>query len=313
MAGASMISAGTRASEANLAARFQAALPFRHLVADGFLEPAFAEQLLSSFPPFEDKRALNEAGEVGRKAVVERIRSLGGAYRQLDALASSAEFLALVSRLTGIPGLLYDPHYFGGGTHENRNGQELDAHVDFNRHPLEGWHRRLNLIVYLNHDWQEEWGGALELHSNPMSDDDQVVAIAPLFNRCVLFETTGSSWHGFSRISLPPGREDISRKSIALYFYTRAAPAGDLGQTHSTIYVDRPLPERMVAGRVLDEQDVNELQNLLARRDQHNQRLYRDLTRLQGRLDQASNALLGGALGRLRYLASRLLRAIRRG
>ena len=308
-----MISAATRASETRLAEQFQAARPFRHLVADGFLEPAFAQQLLAGFPPFEAKRALNEAGEVGRKAVVERIRSLGGAYQQLDALASSAEFLALVSRLTGIPDLLYDPHYFGGGTHENRDGQELDAHVDFNRHPVEGWHRRLNLIIYLNHEWPTEWGGALELHSNPLSDDDQVVGIAPLFNRCVVFETTDSSWHGFSRISLPPGREDLSRKSIALYFYTREAPAGDLGETHSTIYVDRPLPERMVAGRVLDEGDVAELRNLLARRDQHNQRLYRDLTRLQGKLDESTNALLGGPLGRLRYLASRLLRAVRRG
>lgn len=307
-----MISAAIRASEAKLAEQFHAARPFRHLVADGFLEAGFAEQLLSGFPPFEDKRALNEAGEVGRKAVVERIRSLGGAFRQLDAFASSADFLALLSRLTGIPNLLYDPHYFGGGTHENRDGQELDAHVDFNRHPVEGWHRRLNLIVYLNHEWPAGWGGALQLHSNPLSGDDQVVAISPLFNRCVVFETTGSSWHGFSRITLPPDGEGRSRKSIALYFYTREAPAGDIGETHSTIYVDRPLPERIVVGRVLDEDDVAELRNLLARRDQHNQRLYRDLTCLQGKLDESTDALLGGVLGRLRYLASRLLRAIRR-
>lgn len=307
-----MISAGTRASETAVAGQFQSARPFRHLVADGFLEPAFAEELLANFPPFKEKHALNEAGEVGRKAVVEQIRSLGGAYRKLDALASSTDFLAMVSRLTGIPDLLYDPHYFGGGTHENRDGQELDAHVDFNRHPVEGWHRRLNLIVYLNHEWSAAWGGALELHSNPLSGDDQIVTIEPLFNRCVVFETTGSSWHGFSRITLPPGREQLSRKSIALYFYTRDAPSGDLGETHSTIYVDRPLPEHIVAGRVLDEEDVAELRKLLARRDQHNQRLYRDLTRLQGKLDESTDALLGGVLGRLRYLASRLLRAVRR-
>ena len=306
-----MINPEIVASSGQLAAGYQAAQPFRHLVADDFLDAGFAQALLAQFPAFDDKRALNEAGEVGRKAVVERVRSLGGAYRQLDALASSSDFLALVSKLTGIPGLLYDPHYFGGGTHENRDGQALDPHVDFNRHPIEGWYRRLNLIVYLNQEWRQDWGGSLELHSDPVARDDRVSMILPLFNRCVIFETTASSWHGFSCIALPPGSER-SRKSIALYFYTREAPAEDVGESHSTIYVDRPLPERFAPGRVLDRHDVDELRNLLARRDQHNQRLYRDMTVLQGKLDAASAALLGGGLGRLRYLASRLLRAIRR-
>lgn len=306
-----MIDPAIAASGDRLAASYQSAQPFRHLVADDFLAGGFARALLAEFPAFDERGAINEAGEIGRKAVVERVRSLGGAYRQLDDLARSGEFLALVSKLTGIPGLLYDPHYFGGGTHENRDGQDLDPHVDFNRHPIEGWYRRLNLIVYLNPGWQPAWGGSLELHSDPTAADDRVSSILPLFNRCVIFETTGSSWHGFSRITLPPGSE-LSRKSIALYFYTREAPADDLGDSHSTIYVDRPLPERFASGRVLDGEDVEELRNLLARRDQHNQRLYRDMTALQGKLDAASAALLGGWLGRLRYMASRLLRAIRR-
>ncbi len=297
----------------SLAKDFQAASPFRHVVADDFLAEPFARVLLAGFPAFDEKRAVNEAGEIGRKAVIENIRSLGNVYRQLDGLARSVDFLALVSRITGIPDLLYDPHYFGGGTHENRDGQELDAHVDFNRHPIEGWYRRLNLIVYLNPGWQPEWGGSLELHSDPRAGVDQVKSILPLFNRCVIFETTAASWHGFSRIELPDDQRTVSRKSLALYFYTREPPLDDVGDTHSTIYVDRPLPDRIVPGRMLDERDVGELRDLLERRDQHNQRLYRDLTALQAKLDHADAALLSGWLGRVRYLASRLLRALRRG
>jgi hypothetical protein len=227
-------------------------------------------------------------------------------------LIQTPAFLGFVSRLTGIPDLLYDSSYFGGGTHENREGQDLDAHVDFNRHPLENWHRRLNLIVYLNHEWDAAWGGSLELHSDPRSRDDRVSLVVPLFNRCVIFETTESSWHGFSRIALPADRRDLSRKSIALYFYTKDRPAEELADTHSTIYVDRPLPEHFRAGATLSDADVEELRVLLTRRDQHNQRLYRDITHLTKELEDLRATLLSGRLGRLRYLAARALARLRR-
>jgi len=290
------------------AAAFARRDPFRHVVIDDFLDADYAAALLARFPPFERGNARNEAGELGGKSTVERIRGLGESYAQLDDLVRSAEFLDLVGRITGIPDLLYDPDYFGGGTHENREGQDLDPHVDFNRHPREPWHRRLNLIVYLNREWEDTWGGSLELHSDPRSPDDRVTLVTPLFNRCVIFETTEWSWHGFGRITLPPERRALSRKSIALYFYTRDRPAEELADAHSTIYVDRPLPDRFRAGFTLDERDVEELRVLIARRDQHNQRLYRDITRLTADLERSQAALYGGRLGRLRYLARRLMR-----
>jgi SAM-dependent methyltransferase len=307
-----LIAPAVVADAPHLAERFARREPFRHVVIDGFLAAGFVQRLLEQFPPFDVKRALNEAGEVGGKAVNEQIRALGGAYAELDDLVQSREFLALVSRITGVPDLLYDPHYFGGGTHENRQGQDLDPHVDFNRHPIERWHRRLNLIVYLNPEWDDAWGGSLELHSDPRREDDRVTLVTPAFNRCVIFETTEWSWHGFSRIDLPEDKRELSRRSIALYFYTRERPAEELADTHSTIYVDRPLPERFAPGHVLSADDVQELKVLLTRRDQHNQRLYRDVTQLQKQLDQALAALLAGRLGRLRWFAGRVVGRLRR-
>lgn len=286
--------------------------PFRHVVIDDFLAPDYAAQLLADFPPFERGNARNEAGELGGKSTIERIRQLGTPYATLDDLIQSRAFLDLVSRITGIPDLLYDPHYFGGGTHESRSGQDLDPHVDFNRHPIESWHRRLNLIVYLNHEWDDGWGGSLELHSDPRARDDKTIRVTPLYNRCVIFETTEWSWHGFNRITLPAGRTDLSRKSIALYFYTRERPAEELADTHSTIYVDRPLPERFRAGIVLGDADVEELRTLLARRDQHNQRLYRNVGDLTTQLGAAQAALFAGKLGQLRYFILRSREQLRR-
>ena len=290
-----------------LASQFRNAQPFRHIVIDDFLTPDYCAELLRQFPPFERGNARNEAGELGAKSTVEKIRDLGPSYAALDDLIQTREFLDLIGTITGIPDLLYDPWYFGGGTHENREGQDLDPHVDFNRHPVERWHRRLNLIVYLNHEWNDAWGGSLELHSDPRSPDDRIELVTPLYNRAVIFETTETSWHGFSRIALPDDKKSLSRKSIALYFYTSDRPAEELADTHSTIYVDRPLPERFRAGVTLSDADVQELRTLLGRRDQHNQRLYRDITALTAQLENAQRALHGGRLGRLRYFVRRLL------
>jgi hypothetical protein len=286
--------------------------PFRHVVIEDFFAAPVAADLLAAFPPFERGNARNEAGELGRKSTVERVRELGPVYAKLDDLVQSREFLDLVGRITGIDGLLYDPWYFGGGTHESRIGQDLDPHVDFNRHPIEPWHRRLNLIVYLNPGWDAAWGGALDLHSDPRAADDRVVSVAPLFNRCVIFETTERSWHGFTRIAPPEDHSQLSRRSIALYFYTTDRPAEELAGAHSTIYVDRPLPPRLDVGRTLDERDVEELRTLIARRDQHNRRLYRDITVLSTQLEEANRLLRGSPIGRLAHFARRALRYLRR-
>ena len=291
-----------------LAASFQNREPFRHVVIEDFFAPDVCARLLRDFPPFERGNARNEDGELGAKSTVEKIRQLGSSYAALDDAVQTRAFLDLIGHITGIPNLRYDPWYFGGGTHENRDGQDLDSHVDFNRHPVERWHRRLNLIVYLNHEWHDAWGGSLELHSDPRSETDRVKRITPLYNRAVIFETTEWSWHGFSRIALPDEKKSLSRKSIALYFYTDERPAEELADTHSTIYVDRPLPERFHAGATLSEEDVEELKVLLARRDQHNQRLYGEIAMVAAQLEQAKQALTRGMYGRLRYFMHRLLR-----
>jgi len=254
--------------------------PFKHLVIDDFLLADVAENMLKEFPGFDDKLAMNENGEVGRKAVHEKVSGIGPTYKKIDELAKSKEFLAWVEQMTGINGLIYDPYYFGGGTHNNLSGQDLDPHVDFTHHPMSGHHRRLNLIVYLNKEWDRSWGGNIEFHKNPrlQPEQDEIISVEPIFNRAVIFETNNISWHGFPRIDLPDEKKGLSRKSFALYYYThqRDQPV----KPHSTIYVERHLPERYHAGMKLTESDLQEMKTLLARRDQHLERLYNNITHL---------------------------------
>ena len=254
-----MIRPEVLASRQDYSTSYASAKPFRHLVIDDFLSEEVAKHMLADFPSFESRYALNEMGEVGGKAVRMDVRDVSARYRELDAYLQTTEFLDFISKVTGIPNLLYDPDYVGGGTHENRDGQGLDQHVDFNFHPGTKWHRRLNLIVYLNPEWQSEWGGNLQLQADPWNGNTSGPTIAPLFNRAVVFETTENSWHGFSTIHLPAAKKSLSRKSFAIYLYTKERPTAETAESHATVYVPDGMPVDLVSGTVLDDARVADL------------------------------------------------------
>ena len=262
----------------SLHTRFKNAQHFGHVVIDDFFKADFCQRLLDEFPNFREKDAVDENQTIGKKAVVQSVPNIGPSYKKLDELVQGEAFLNLVETITGIPNLIYDPHYIGGGTHNNLNGQELDPHVDFTHHPISSHHRRLNLIVYLNHEWDSSWGGNIEFHKDPHlhPTEDEIISVEPLFNRAVIFETHNHSWHGFPLIDLPAEKQQLSRKSFALYYYTnkRQEPV----EPHSTIYVERHLPARYKSGLALSASDVQELQALVGRRDQHLARLYKTIT-----------------------------------
>lgn len=270
-----IVDARVSSEAGDLAARFRAAEPFPHVVIDGFLEPALCHRLVETFPAYDSERFRNDWGELG-KAWREDVSRLGSAWAELDAGLRSQAFLDLLSRISGIPHLLFDPTYFGGGTHENLHDMELDPHIDFNLHPRTQLHRRLNLLLYLNEEWDEAWGGSLELHTNPWRPphENRITTIPPLANRCVIFETSDRSWHGFRRIALPEERRGLSRRSFAMYLYTHERPALPLIPHDVTIYTDRPLPGRIRAGYTLTEADVAELGALVSRRDRKLEYLY---------------------------------------
>ena len=263
-----MISRETLARSAEIRERYQSAKPFRHVCLESFLEAPLAERLLTEFPPFDAAHALSEAGKVGGKAVHTDLASLGPTYKALFDYLGSRDFLDAMSAMLGIPDLLFDPAMYGGGTHENLDGQELDPHIDFNYDPVRRLHRRLNLLIYLNKEWDLSWGGGIELHSDPRDwERNRVTAFNCEFNRCVIFETNEHSWHGFPRIQLPADKRQLSRKCISIYLYSKQRPKEEIAPPHGTFYVQRPLPARIAAGHTLSQGDVDEIKRLLIFRD----------------------------------------------
>jgi Rps23 Pro-64 3,4-dihydroxylase Tpa1-like proline 4-hydroxylase len=160
---------------------------------------------------------------------------MGDATRHLLAEFNSAAFIDFLQELTGIGGLVPDPHFEGGGMHQIVRGGHLDVHVDFNRHPVTGLDRRLNVLLYLNRGWDAEWGGELQLWSQNMKRCEQ--RIVPVFNRLVVFSTTERSFHGHPEpLSCP---EDRSRRSLALYYYSKGRPEENgTAPAHNTVWGD---------------------------------------------------------------------------
>ena len=285
--------------------QFRSGTPFPSVVIENFLDPELATELLATFPAFDRGNHIGDDGQPGGKSTLEKLRAIGPAYQRLDDAIKSPEFLQTIGRLTGIDDLLYDPWYLGGGTHENRNGMSLDPHVDFNLHPSERWHRRLNLIVYLNPMWEDAWGGRLELFRDPHADARPVRLVSPTFNRCVIFETSEVSWHAFDQIKLPAEHSHLTRRSIALYLYTKNRPDDQIADRHTTYYVKRQLSGHFAEGRVLSHADVAELKELLGQRDGHISMLYAENTALRKAQD-------AGLRGHLLYLAKRAYVRFRR-
>lgn len=218
--------------------QFREAEPFPHFVIDGFLEPDAALEAARSFPSFEEAAALgNEfktVNELRKLQLTKREHFPAPLQRVGDAIASES-FRQTLSAITGIENLIWDPNFDGGGIHQTARTGILDVHVDFNYLPEQKWYRRLNLLLYLNERWDPDWGGLLELWNSDVSRRHH--AFMPVLNRCVVFETSETSFHGVTAVNAP---EDTPRRSFACYYYTQEAPAGYSGAAHSTIFKARP-------------------------------------------------------------------------
>jgi hypothetical protein len=108
-----------------------------------------------------------------------------------------------------------DKEFHGGGLHQGGIGSYLDMHTDFNYHPVhKNWFRNLNILLYLNKDWKQEYGGRLKLRH---SVTGKMREIEPTFNRCVIMFTRDYTLHGYEPINFPLGEY---RRSIAAYAYT---------------------------------------------------------------------------------------------
>ncbi len=221
----------------DLHSKYTQAEPFPHIVIDNFMSEPALEAVLKEFPkPHMPVWRTYDKEQKEKKLSLEDDVSMGDTTRHILSQFNAATFVNFLEKLTGIQGLIPDPHFRGGGLHQIIPGGYLGIHADFNRYKRLNLYRRINAIVYLNKDWKEAYGGHLELWSKDMSH--AVHKIAPLFNRCVIFNTSDFAYHGHpDPLKCPEG---MSRKSMALYYYTSDHSGKESVVPHTTLFQSRP-------------------------------------------------------------------------
>ena len=216
---------------------YQSSYPFPYVVIDNFL-PEFVmtkclEELKKHNEWSSNKMEWVEEYQVNKFFIpdenhdIEYVKSKVPITTLILDYLNTPEFLKYLEELTGIKKLYRDPLLMGGGVHKINRGGKLSIHIDYNNHPITGHRRKLNLLIYLNKDWDTSWGGNLELWDKELTK--KVIEIEPLFNRAVIF-TIDDAPHGHPHSLNCP--ENVSRYSLALYYFVDEKPEN----THSVIF-----------------------------------------------------------------------------
>jgi hypothetical protein len=198
---------------------FSTNTPFPHVVIDGFLPNRLISALVSEFPNPDDQswdRSVVEGIQVKLRSNWQSEDDISPTTAEVVHFFNSGSFMNCLSSITGVKKLISDPYFTGGGRNCILPGGVLDVHADGNWHDSMGVHRRLNAILYLNENWDENWGGHFELWDKELTGC--VKSVSPLANRLLIFETHDFTYHGHPNpLGCPDGN---SRKSLIFYYYT---------------------------------------------------------------------------------------------
>ena len=198
--------------------------PFPHCVIDGLWDTEILNKISAEFNEFRDWDGEKKFyGSVGKRycGTLAKVPVNTAALLQF---CNSAVFVDFLEKVTGEIGIIPDPYYEGGGMHSTYTPGFLKMHADFNWHKKLQLYRRLNVLIYINEDWNSLWGGDLRLGIKDRGGLNISKTIYPEFNRTVIFTTTDHSYHGHPDPLAAP--EGVARNSLALYYYQSNRPKG---------------------------------------------------------------------------------------
>ena len=208
--------------------KWKNAKPFPHIVINNFFESDIAKKLEKEFPDYNNAVWDNYNNAIEVKKICNNWKAFPSLTYQVFSYLNSEKFVNKFSNLIlNSSDLISDPGLHGGGWHIHSRGGKLNTHLDYSIHPKLKLQRKINLIIYLNSDWQDDWGGRLGFWENGNSKQPGELCkeIEPRFNRAVIFDTTKNSWHGLPEsINCP---ENEYRKSMALYYLIKPSDIAD--------------------------------------------------------------------------------------
>ena len=231
---------------AELTEQYLEAQPFPHIIIDQCWNENELNQAVDEIENLPEEIWIKHQDPTAKEMIVQKCKMglnmpymLEGHCPTIEKIMhhmNSQNTLQILSKLTGIPNLVSDPYNLGGGVHRIKNGGKLSIHADFNLHPKTKLHRRVNVLIFLNRNWQTNWNGDLELWDHQLKQMHH--KISPLFNKMVVFNITDQALHGHPLpLQCPPDR---SRFSLAFYYYTKERPEKEKAPFHWANWYKRP-------------------------------------------------------------------------
>lgn len=232
-----------------LKGKYNLSKPFPHIVIDNFVDPTLLKDIINEFNNYQffghdPKSTKYQVKKLFSPYSAENLKEMPSKTKELIDYFNSKKFISYLEKLTGIKGLTADPTLLGAGMHRIKSGGKLSVHADSSKHAETGLYRRINLLLYLNKDWNPDWGGSLQLYDKDMNLQSE---IQPIFNRAVIFNTTKDSYHGHPHELNTP--EEIYRDSIALYYYTKDMPAEEKAEVTSAVWKELPKTQNLMKNR----------------------------------------------------------------
>lgn len=219
--------------------------PFPHILIKNFLQDHVIEKIYQELPEFNTDNSWFYNNPIEVKFAKDNLIDLHPVVQNVFYALSHPKIVDKIESLTGVKDLEYDPLLHGGGLHGHPKNGRLLMHLDYEKHPiLENKQRRLNIILYLNKDWNKEWNGATELWDKNM--ENKIKEYNVIFNNALIFQTNEDSWHGVpEKITCP---DDVLRKTLAYYYVSplinedneNKIGAGDSGFREKACFTMRP-------------------------------------------------------------------------
>jgi len=211
---------------------------FAHAVIDNFIDEETClklyEECISA--PKGGWTVFSRAGS--RMEEFNDLISCPTAHQVTYELMHSGEMLYDLEQMTGISGLLPDPHLVGAGYSIFRNGSFLGSHYDFNWNDRLRLHRKLTSFLFITPGWKEEWGGHHEIWTGSYDKDKnakKVYSHAPLFNRFFIDENVKKEpYHAVSKVDCPDSV--VGRCAIRFFYYISSSEHDPDDPPHKSIY-----------------------------------------------------------------------------
>lgn len=229
-----------------LASQFQSSGQIKHIIIENFLDSNYINKLVNDFPKNPENKSLwyEYKNPIEYKYACDKIDLIPENLELYFYLLSSNYMLDLMRQLTGIKELEVDDYLHGAGLHMHPRNGRLGLHLDYEKHPITGKQRRINIILYMNKKWEKSWNGATELWNENVTEC--IGKSEVIFNNAIIFQTDETSWHGLPEPLLCP--EGKYRMSLAYYYVsplvsrenTNKFGADETGYRTKASFIKRP-------------------------------------------------------------------------